>query len=125
VLPGHWTTPEGREKAVEYATMRRADLTHGDKPDLAMANAVYLVDRYSLDLLPMQTAAKERIRWLSVQLAIANQKLAASPALYEALEALVEEVCDYARINNLGEPEAKHNVKLARAALLLARGGGE
>lgn len=35
----------------------------------------------------------------------------------EALEAMLEEKCDYMRINNLGDPEAQHTVKLARAAL--------
>ena len=50
-----------------------------------------------------------------------NADLRAS-ALLEALKALTEEVCDYARINNLGDPEAKHNVKLARAAIAFAEG---
>ena len=35
----------------------------------------------------------------------------------EALEAMLEEKCDYMRINNLGDPETQHTVKLARAAL--------
>jgi hypothetical protein len=35
----------------------------------------------------------------------------------EALEAMVEEKCDYMRINNLGDPETQHTVKAARAAL--------
>lgn len=75
-LPGHWETAEGFEKAQEYTTKARVDLAYGDKSDLALANAVYLVDRGSLDMLPMQEAAKQRIRWLSVQLAIANEKAA-------------------------------------------------
>jgi hypothetical protein len=46
--------------------------------------------------------------------------IAAAPDLLEALGALVEEVCDYATTNNLGDPEAKRNIKLARAALAKA-----
>jgi hypothetical protein len=48
----------------------------GDMSDFALANAVFLVDRYSLDLIKYQTAAKERIRWLSIELAKANNMLA-------------------------------------------------
>jgi hypothetical protein len=44
----------------------------------------------------------------------------AAPDLLEALKGLVEEVCDYATINKLGDPEQKHNVKLARAAIAKA-----
>lgn len=38
-------------------------------------------------------------------------------ALREALQAMVEEQCDYMRLNNLGDPEQQHNIKRARAAL--------
>jgi len=37
--------------------------------------------------------------------------------LREALEAMVAEKCDYMTINKLGDPEAQHTVKQARAAL--------
>jgi len=37
--------------------------------DFALANAVFMADRNSLDLIHYQTAAKERIRWLSIRLA--------------------------------------------------------
>jgi len=72
VLPGHWTTPDGHEKAVEYSTMTREQLGFGDKSDLAVANAIFMVGRDDLELIALQTAAKERIRWLSVQLAVAE-----------------------------------------------------
>lgn len=72
VLAGHWTTAEGREMARRYATMARSDIGLSDRPDFALANAIFLVDRDSLDLGLIQTAAKERIRWLSVQLAISE-----------------------------------------------------
>jgi hypothetical protein len=38
-------------------------------------------------------------------------------ALRGMLEIMVEEKCDYMRINSLGDPEEQHNVKLARAVL--------
>ena len=37
--------------------------------------------------------------------------------LAEALEAMVDEQCDYMRLNVLGDPEVQHNIKHARAAL--------
>ena len=37
--------------------------------------------------------------------------------LREALEAMVDEKCDYMLINNLGNPEDQHTIKHARAAL--------
>lgn len=46
----------------------------------------------------------------------------AAPELLEALEAMVEEWVDYTTVNNLGDPYAKHNMKLAQAALAKARG---
>ena len=53
----------------------------------------------------------------------ANANLvAAAPEMYAALEALVIETVDYMQINNLGDPEQKHNIKLARKALSKARG---
>ena len=54
----------------------------------------------------------------------ANARLIASaPDLLEALVALVDEYCDYQIINNLGDPENQHNIKLARAAIAKAKGG--
>lgn len=71
-VAGHWVTDEGTDMANRYADMKREDLAFGHKSDLEMANAIYMADRHSLDLLMLQTAAKERIRWLSAQLAIAK-----------------------------------------------------
>jgi hypothetical protein len=48
--------------------------------------------------------------------------IAAAPELLEALEALCIETEDYMRINNLGNPEEKHNIKMARAAIAKAKG---
>lgn len=44
--------------------------------DFALANAVFMADRSDLDLIVYQTAAKERIRWLSLRLAAAEAALA-------------------------------------------------
>lgn len=71
-LGGFWSTAEGREMALEYAGKTRKDLGKGDMTDFQLANGVYLASRDDLDLIIYQTAAKERIRWLSVQLAIAQ-----------------------------------------------------
>jgi hypothetical protein len=78
-LPGHWDTPAGHEMATEYAKLTRAKLGNAHRSDFAVANDVYMADRGDLDLIVHQTAAKERIRWLSVQLALAQAALAAAP----------------------------------------------
>lgn len=49
---------------------RRLDMT-----DFALANRVFMADRNDLDLIVWQTAAKERIRWLSIELAKAQAAL--------------------------------------------------
>lgn len=74
-VDGHWETDEGTDMANRYSGLERKDLAYGDKTDLELANAVYMVDRNSLALIGLQTAAKERIRWLSAQLALANAKI--------------------------------------------------
>lgn len=72
---GHWDTAEGREMAIEYADKPKSWLIMSEVSDFALANAQYLVGRDSLELIHYQTAAKERIRWLSVRLAIAEAAL--------------------------------------------------
>jgi hypothetical protein len=94
VLPGHWSTAEGAEMAREYAGKARSYLAMGDVPDLALANAVFLADRYDLQLIRYQQAAKERIRWLSVQLALANARI---EALEGALKPFAEVTHDFNR----------------------------
>jgi hypothetical protein len=43
--------------------------------------------------------------------------IAAAPDLLQALQMMVEEKADYMRINNLGDPETQHTIKIARAAI--------
>lgn len=45
-----------------------------DITDFALANRVFMADRNDLDLVVWQTAAKERIRWLSLALARATSE---------------------------------------------------
>ena len=71
-LDGHWASEAGHQIAVEYAGKSRADLSHAHMTDMELANAVFLANRHDLNLIHYQTAAKERIRWLSVQLAKAR-----------------------------------------------------
>jgi hypothetical protein len=58
-----------------------------------------------------EVAAEIKRRWDSFE------------AMRKALEQMVDEKCDYMRINRLGDPEAQHTVKQARAALRLAEEG--
>ncbi len=56
----------------------------------------------------------------------ANARLiAAAPTMLEALKAMTEEWVDYMTINHLGDPWAKHNMKLARAAIAKATQPGD
>lgn len=71
-LPGHWDTTDGRDIADDYLKRTRECLCHGELSDLAVANAVFMAGRSDVDLIVWQTAAKERIRWLSAQLAAAT-----------------------------------------------------
>lgn len=74
-LPPHWVTADGGKMAREYAAMDRSSLTMPDLSDFALANAVFMASRDDLSLIAYQTAAKERIRWLSVRLALAEAAL--------------------------------------------------
>lgn len=68
-VAGHWNTDEGTQMANSAMQETRANLCKGHLSDFQLANAQYLASRTDLDLTLWQTAAKERIRWLSAQLA--------------------------------------------------------
>lgn len=93
-VPLHWSSDEGTEMANTYAAMSRDDLAYRQDTDFALANAIFMVSRHELELMALQTAAKERIRWLSAHLAIANQKEQALIDRIEALEASLSRQCD-------------------------------
>lgn len=76
-LPHHWAGPEGHAVATVYADRSREQQAMPHMSDFALANAVYMASGGSPMLIAYQTAAKERIRWLSVQLAIKEAELAA------------------------------------------------
>lgn len=69
-LPGHWATPDGQIVANTYAALTREDLAMSNRSDLELATAIFLSD---LPNIALQSAVKQRIRWLSVQLALARQ----------------------------------------------------
>lgn len=75
-VTGHLVTDSGTDMANSYLEMSRDDLAYGQRSDLELANDIYMASRHDLELLSLQTAAKERIRWLSAQLARANAELA-------------------------------------------------
>lgn len=73
-MPGHWDTLDGCHMASDQISKARTDLCKGDVSDLSLANLVFMASRNDLDLIVWQTAAKERIRWLSAQLALASTR---------------------------------------------------
>lgn len=95
-LAGHWDTAAGRQMAESNMRVEsRGFLTKGEVSDFALANAVFLAGRDDLDLIVWQTAAKERIRWLSAQLATAltaGPSQASATAKLEQLRTAVRKV---------------------------------
>jgi hypothetical protein len=87
IAPGHWDSEGGHEVAVEYVGKSRADLAHGELSDFLLANRVFMAGRGDLDLIAWQTAAKERIRWLSAQLALETTPQPAGDAGEEKTDA--------------------------------------
>jgi hypothetical protein len=66
----HWDTQAGYEMAVKYQGLEKSVLCMGDKTDGEVAEGLRLARLSDFDLIGWQTAAKERLRWLSVQLAV-------------------------------------------------------
>ena len=93
---------------------KREDLMMGDVSDDDLANAQFLCDREDLRLIHLQTAAKDRIRWLSRQLAKAETANA------ELLEALREVANDFDGLVTCGEFDASE-----LKALIAKHEGGE
>jgi hypothetical protein len=67
VLPGHWATPAGRDMALAALSDPHMAYNRGRQPDMQLANDVFLSPG-----IGNLTAAKERIRWLSAQSALAT-----------------------------------------------------
>jgi hypothetical protein len=95
----------------QYGNKAREDLAAGKLTDFHLANAIYMADRNSLDLIGLQTAVKERIRWLSVELAKALASAPAAPAQEPSvgLEAAIRFVetrrNDYVSEHGMYDPE--------------------
>lgn len=126
-LPGHWDTEGGREIAAEYATKTRADLCHGDLSDFLVANRVFMASRNDLDLINWQTAAKERIRWLSTQLALSS---APQPPADHSSRIDLSEFCATAPLPEsagkppfIAEPARRIIERLANAVTTMSREG--
>lgn len=107
---GHATDHEAwREFSGRYGPMSREQLCMGVINDFALANAQYFVHRDSLDLLAHQTAAKDRIRWLSVQLAQSQASLSQAQDRIKELEG------EIARLEGDGVRQVKEVITLRRA----------
>lgn len=94
VMPGHWDTEGGADMARRSLRETREQLSMGHMSDLHLANAQFLEDITGGSVtfqsgIKMQTAAKERIRWLSAHLAHRLQSEAPLRAEIARLEALL------------------------------------
>ncbi len=108
-----------------YVCRPNYTMKHGSRDDVCL---VSLNDHETKDApgggtihrdVPRKNAANDATFIATFNPQLIEALLAGYRARGEALEALVNEVCDYAIINNLGDPEKKHNIRLARAALSL------
>lgn len=78
IAPGHWSTAGGRDMAL--ATLDDPHMARSREriTDFALANEVFLSPG-----IANLTDAKERIRWLSIQLLIVRAALARTPTVGE------------------------------------------
>jgi hypothetical protein len=111
-LEGHWDTAEGRQIAEGYRAKSRGELCHGEMSDLMLANAIYMASRNDLELIAFQEAAKQRIRWLSVQLALATRPPAPDKQLTDVVEKCRDRFAEYVEL---------HRAKLTDDAVLNVR----
>jgi len=72
VLQGHWTTPSGHDMAERVADLKRHEIGFWDATDFDLAHRCGMADGRTIADTAVLLAAKDRIRWLSVQLALAN-----------------------------------------------------
>ena len=107
--PGHCDDDKAWAKFTrQYAGQPRS---YANMTDFSLANAVYRASpRDALDLLHYQTAAKERIRWLSIRLAEAASSLSSRDARIAELE---KDVRDWRAI--AADRQAGHSLAEARA----------
>lgn len=87
-LAGHWVSVEGAEMARDYAGKTRDQLMGGQFSDMEVAYRTALTHRSDNDFEARLGTAKDRIRWLSAQLALANARVSA-PTRLQVSEALV------------------------------------
>jgi hypothetical protein len=85
MLLGHWDTTHGAHLAREYARKTRDHLCNGKESDMGLAFDVAMLMRNDLNFEPILAAAKDRIRWLSVQLALSEISKAELLAALEAV----------------------------------------
>jgi hypothetical protein len=68
-LNGHWSTQGEFEIASKLVEKTRDELVHGELPDFELADQLFSADPYDIDsIIILQTAAQERIKWLSAML---------------------------------------------------------
>ena len=76
ILEGHWNSKEGYEMALTYIDVDKDRLCMGHESSKTIADKLTAVRSTDLNLLPIQTAVKERIRLLSVELALLGKNTA-------------------------------------------------
>lgn len=105
-LAGHWETPDGAKMAAEYAGMKRDALSFGQYSDMMAATEISMLMRNSPVFEPTLAMAKDRIRWLSVQLFLAQNQLAIfNPPTTIELETIAKTIANWVKgARELGVP---------------------
>lgn len=70
VLSGHYSTPDGREMLARYTGLTREQLSGADRTDTEIAFMCGMASGADIESTTTLHLAKDRIRWLSAQLAL-------------------------------------------------------
>lgn len=117
-LPGHYSTRDGRDMLARYMVATRDDLMGGSLTDTEIAFRCGMATGDDIESTGVLLMAKERVRWLSAQLA----KAQAVSDSHADLIAALEQIASVCVIPGPGQrPIPTPEAMIARAALDKAR----
>lgn len=112
LLNGHWRALDGYEMAKRYASRAREDLCGGESTDMLVAFEIADLRRDDFNFESTLATARDRIRWLSVQLALEK---ATNAELLTAFKGLLE-YAEQMMVNQEGERGSGRSLEQLDAA---------